>query len=1265
MAHNRFLTKEWQIAHLKDIKRQAGFRYTPELNVKLPIAEIFDGISRNEKFYTSIQKNYGELNRHFNQISLIYSDKKIQKIYDDLKYKIVKLLEELSCIKGFNTRKIQWKEINRLIEKANSILWKISRELENLKTRSENNSALGNDNLYYLRKTREKLEYFQILSSNNKGELANTPFLLLTGPAGRGKTHLLCDVVECRTEIGNLFPSVLVFGEKFVTDEEPILQIIRQLELSVSKRNFLAELNTAGEEASCRAIIAIDALNETGKRNYWKRNLGKVVDEIKKYPNIALVISIRSGFEDELMTKKAKKNFINKEHEGFQFREWEAVNKFFTEFSIPLPEIPLLLPEFQEPLFLLLFCKAFENRTSISPGRQIFRGHEGATYIFESVVKSISKEITKELNIPNKPRRSIWNTIIKEIAARMVEQKKDRISEEQLIPLLKKSYPEIEPDNFIKTLERNMLLVKVPRYSIDLMKLEECDFRFPFQKFSDHLIGRYIFKEYEKEFGKGNKNLVTAKKFFSKRKKLGKFLLESNSRGIIEALSIQCPEHLKGYELVDVAPYVKDLHWIEEAFIESLIWRKPTAFSEDMKNTYAYINSRIINKKIYYDYFLTAILSVSSIPKHPFNAYSLHKYLFKYSMAERDHHWSIFLHYQYGERNSIDRLIEWGWSGKGKNHINDESILLCSIALAWFLTSSNRFIRDKSTKALVLLLTGKLHVVLALLKKFNKVNDPYISERLYAVAYGCVIRNGKDKKALKNLSQWVYNNIFKDNSPPIHILLRDYARGIIEFSLREHIPIRLDKKKINPPYESKFPSRFPSNKTIKRYEFDYNKKNFKKHYWAQNVIVNSMQPNTQLKLFMYGDFGRYVFQSALSYFNYPNNVTFQKLSNWAVKRVFDLGYNVNLHGEFDRNVNRYGNSGRSEHKAERIGKKYQWIAFHELLALVSDRFEIEKERFSDNIVPYEGPWQLSVRNIDPTCVLREFQNERPKGLPVFSNHENRKQYNVWQKNFPLSKWLKTVKDLPDPKRLIEFMDCNKVVWMALDRFDEWKEKTPPEQEEYRYPEKMLWYIIKSYLVENRSKCNMLQWASAQRFEGRWMPESREFYNVHLGEYPCAPAFLYHYNPYYHHDKWTDGGGRIPEKILVTDDEYLSSGSLVDCSSSEAIRVKLPAKFIVDGMNLSQTYTDGRFFDNKGDLVAFDPAVFDKSMPRYLLIRKDKLCSFLKQNKYALLWTILGEKNSIGGNEIGQSHGRLHITGAYTLDSKNKIKGKKRSYFEQS
>lgn len=1278
-SKNIFLDKEWQNTHLTKIKRSAGNRYIPRLNVNLPIAEIFDGISRTEKFYTEIRSHYGKLNREFTRVASKYKNREIQQDYNNLKREIFKLLKILRSVKEYNTKRIPWHKVNHLTKKANDFSWKLLEKLREEKIKVEREqtekkqeshqpeSEKIDSDIHYLYETQKELKYFEELSLSTKAKLSNTPFLLLTGSAGTGKTHLLCDVVENRFKSKKTLPTILLFGELFATNEDLFLQIARQLDLKFNKQEFLKLLNNAGKQSSCRALIIIDALNETRQRNFWKRNLTELIDEIKKYPNVALVISVRSGFEDEVLTNKQKKIFIDEEHKGFQFMEWEAVNKFFNEFNLPLPEIPLLMPEFQHPLFLLLFCKAFEDRNISKQQKQIFRGHEGATYIFETFVKSASKRIAKQFNLPTRPGKNIWDTIIEKIAEEMVNQGSDRISEDIVASIVRNAYPSIDYQHFIKELDRNLLLVKVPRYSVEKGNYDGFDFRFPFQKFSDHLIGRYIFKKYEKKFGKTNKNLETAKKFFSKRRKLGKFLSNIWNRGIIEALSIQCPEHLKGCELVEVAPYLNGLFVAQEAFIESLIWRKPTAFSEDRKNTLVYINSEIIKTETGFYNLLNAFLTIAPVPNHPFNADFLHKYLSKFSMPKRDSWWSTFLHYQHGERGAVDRLIEWSWSEQDKTHINDESIRLCSVALSWFLTTSNRFVRDKSTKALVSLLTGRLNVVLNLLKQFKNVNDLYVAERLYAVAYGCAIRSQTDKEGLRILAQWVYDNIFKDGKPPAHILLRDYARGIIDVALKRNLSLQIDKKKINPPYNSKWPAKFPSNKTIKRYEYDYKAKDFRDYFWAQNSIIYSMQPEYS-KISIYGDFGRYTFQSALSHFKYPKNITMQKLSNWATKRVFELGYDVNLHGYFDRNLNRYYNYGRSEHKPERIGKKYQWIALHELLAFVSDHFQVKDETtwLEEKTIPYRGPWQLNIRDIDPSCILKEFPNAKPKNIPNFK-WEVQNQYNAWHKESSHSAWLNNSRDLPDPRKIIEFIDEQGISWVALEGFVEWQEEIPPEQEKYNFPTRRLWYIIKSYLVQAADKDKVFKWAKRQRFMGRWMPESHEFYNVYLGEYPWAQAFLYHYIPYYHHDGWTDRAGdkKIPAKILVTDDQYLSSGSSIDCSTDEAIRVKLPIKFIVDEMELIQNYVDGRFFDKESKLIAFDPSVFNDNIPSCVLIRKDKLCDFLKQKGYALFWTVLGEKNIIGGEAIGQPLGWLEIDGAYTLDKRNRIIGIKRSSFKKS
>jgi chromosomal replication initiation ATPase DnaA len=462
MARNRFLNQEWQKNHLKKIKKRAGPHYIPELNVDLPIAEIFDGISRTKGFYYSIREHYGKLTRVFSRVSGKYENRDIQKIYKKFKIEISQLSNTLSKIKSYDTNPISWNQINKRTQKANEIefLDKLREEKDKAEKQKSGEvpsnpqsiSETPETDIHYLYETQKELRFFEELSSSTKAKLSNLPFLILTGAAGTGKTHLLCDLVENRLK--KKLPAVLVFGELFETSDEPFRQIMRQLGLKeISKDQFLSLLNNAGKQSGCRAILAIDALNETRQRNFWKKNLKKVVDEIKKYPHIALVVSVRTGFEKEVITKKLKTTFVCEEHRGFEFREWEAVGKFFKEFQLPLPEIPLLMPEFQNPLFLLLFCKACQSRTGNNKGkkqRQVFRGHEGATYIFESFVDGVSKKIAKQFNIPNSPGKNIWDTIIEKIAERMVDKNDDRISEDELIDLVKKGVSFNRPWQFNK-----------------------------------------------------------------------------------------------------------------------------------------------------------------------------------------------------------------------------------------------------------------------------------------------------------------------------------------------------------------------------------------------------------------------------------------------------------------------------------------------------------------------------------------------------------------------------------------------------------------------------------------------------------------------------------------------------------------------------------------------------------------------------------------------------------------------------------------------
>ena len=1370
-----FLDKEWLINHGKQIKHRAGKRYTPKLNINLPVAKIFDGLCRTSSFYDVTREHFGLLNRSFSNLK--YTNTDLRNFYNNFNKHVVTLIEELGKIKKYNEIPIDWKKINNLSKKANDSAWNFEEKLRELKSEKEkidkdvdntrNEIEKINSEIRNIYELQKEIRYFQSFSSSVSSKLSNKPFLFIKGSAGSGKTHLLCDLSEDR--IKQSHPTLLLFGE-FFSEPDIWMQISTQLNLGsrYNKEKILNKLDEIGRKRKTRSLIIIDALNESSPVSFWKNKIEGIRKDVSKYSNIALVVSMRSGFEREIITKTITKNFTFQEHNGFQFKEWEAVNKFFNEFNIPLPEIPLLTPEFQNPLFLLLFCKAFQGRAKKNTGKknkQIFRGHEGASFIFETYIDKISKSIENYFNIDHGAGKNIWDTIIEKIAMKMVAKNVDRISEIELKEIVASSHPKINHSNLINALEKNFLLDKIPRYSFEKRQVEGYDYRFPYQKFSDHLIGRFIFKKLRE-----SKQLP--KIFFNDDTEIGKFIKETWNRGIIEVLSIQCPEWLNGIEFFEVSPSI-DKATVIETFIESIIWRKPTAFSKNTKNIYNFVDKNILTVDYYNNKLLNAFLSVTAVPEHPFNSDFLHKRLSDFSMPERDSWWSVFLHNEFGDQGAIDRLIEWGWSKQNKDNVSDESILLYSTTLTWFLTSSNRYLRDKTTKALVSILTNRLGVILKLLDKFNGINDLYITERLYAVTYGCLLRNNKNKKEIKDIAEWFLNNFFNKKEVLGHILIRDYARGVVECAILNNVLDSSLRPKIIPPYGSVWPKNIPSEEVLRE---KYYPEKFFKHKTDDRGFLSIWSSVMYDFTKFPGDFGKYVINPNLRYFtgrkigsenivrkdlfnkfkssltkkqlnlfnkiysfygldskrlkvifsmldkdntintkeeidwekrdvkekkrkkssllifrkslSFDDRILFDKkikpylsengvindpldrfdtgvAQRWIFNRVVELGWQPKLHKNFDENVNSQ-QYDRTEHKAERIGKKYQWIALNEFLSLLADNFEFIGDSMYSKPSIYEGAWQINIRDIDPSCILKDYEKiENDEAADVPSMDSYQPQYNLWEKNKSLKYWLKT-KTMPSPKNAIEMTDNKGITWVVLEGFCEWQEKLPPEYEKYKLPTRTLYFMIKSYLVMKKNKDSLFQWCKKQKFFGRWMPESGQFYNIFLGEYPDYPAFIYHNIPYYNHGGWTKNGrGKgTPVKVLVSSDEYLSSGSSVDCSLNDSIKIKLPAKWIVNKMKIGQKYFDGCFYDSHNTLIAFDPSIFIKGVPACLLMRKDKLCSFLKKENCSIIWTISGEKQTIGGNQMGQPHGYQEISGSYCLNNSNRLVGSISSVFNK-
>jgi chromosomal replication initiation ATPase DnaA len=204
------ISKDWYKKHLTQIKRKAGARYTPELNVNLPISEIFDGISRTEKFYIEIREKYGELLRDFIYVTSKFEDIELQKAYDEIKKEADSIFKLIEKIKEYNTVRIPWDKLYKQIKGLEDHLWEFTDKLRTVKEKVKDIKAPAradgsyqsspserlNSDIHHISKAQESIRYFEELSSSAKAQLSNHPFLLLTGSAGTGKTHLLCDVAE-------------------------------------------------------------------------------------------------------------------------------------------------------------------------------------------------------------------------------------------------------------------------------------------------------------------------------------------------------------------------------------------------------------------------------------------------------------------------------------------------------------------------------------------------------------------------------------------------------------------------------------------------------------------------------------------------------------------------------------------------------------------------------------------------------------------------------------------------------------------------------------------------------------------------------------------------------------------------------------------------------------------------------------------------------------------------------------------------------------
>lgn len=376
----------------------------------------------------------------------------------------------------------------------------------------------------------------------------------------------------------------------------------------------------------------------------------------------------------------------------------------------------------------------------------------------------------------------------------------------------------------------------------------------------------------------------------------------------------------------------------------------------------------------------------------------------------------------------------------------------------------------------------------------------------------------------------------------------------------------------------------------------------------------------------------------------------ERARRWVFMRTLSLGWTPKRFGRADRWLG-HGDSGRGSHKSERWGKKYQWMAYHELLARVADNYQASRSHWE--YVPYEDLYQiLGEREIDPTLppiAYRSLVEEDAPATPAWGRAPV--SFPAWPPiklefrsyREQIVRFLADTASEPRFEALADVRDESGRRWVLLDGFfDPTDPEAPKAWLGLQQPTR-----IDSWFVPARQ---------AKEFTRHVPEEIPGHSHVLLDEHGHAdccysaevghiPSRCYHRHP----DLEEVNFNGQTFKFVATTESYLWEGGILDCSLRDSARASMPSAFIHEHASLHWQAAGPSWNDVKGVPVF---VYNDQSGPNAsygLLVRADWLKSFLRANHMHLVWTMWWQRRQLVESERIH-HPSVHQSMAARLDS---------------
>ncbi|MFD8754945.1 NACHT domain-containing protein [Kitasatospora sp. NPDC059577] len=774
---------------------------------------------------------------------------------------------------------------------------------------------------------------------------AEAPLLAITAAAGQGKTHLSAQMTAPTDR-----PTAGVFIQGGSLRAGGTLHDLARKIPGMKADRFeelLEALNSSGMRTGCRIPLIIDGLNEAERPLEWRRLIAELMPALGDYPYVMVIVTLREAHADQVLPEGATRLDL----EWQRAEVAEIVKVYFREYKINPSDAWLPTDAFGSPLFVRMYCEA------ANPGRQTPVGAEALPQslvgVFELYRDGVANRLAMDPARIHVPADQIKRRLA-DLARHMWAHQLRRLPSDTAREILDASRQNWDESLFRRLVEEGVLI----RQETEGFDDAECAFAFDRLAgylIADSLLGRMTYAGVHDQLAEPD---LWHRLLGEQAHSLG----EDVTIGLIGLL----PRRFTRRHLWRAAPAEhRDFALICELATESGFLDDETVNAlEDLIGT-RWLSDR--GRRHVFD----RLWEVRRSAPHRLNAAFLDRVMRRLPLAQRDLYWTEWVRGRASGvlTTALERAVSRWEAQAGRTESDD----LDALAISWLLTSTDTALRDLATKALQRYGRPEPKRLFDLAARMLDVDDPYVVERLVGAAFGAASSHqmpdpaGPFEQALRDWLAQLHDSFLEGGATPTsHEQLRGYVRATFEFADALH------------------PTAVPDGVDAHNLRFTATE--------PAEVMADDDPHAAECDRTMHMDFENYVIGAAINgRDNYDyTHPDFRQARTEVRARVWELGWRSQEFGSLDRDIAMSAERRHSSsRKVERYGKKYSWIAYHEMVGRLVDAGQAP--------APFGDPERL-MPDIDPG--FPDMPPAAPVPLPSWASTES-KDHRTWVTSGPV------------------------------------------------------------------------------------------------------------------------------------------------------------------------------------------------------------------------------------------------------------------------